>query len=74
MNEILQNCLPAWLLLSIVFLFLTIVSLMREDIEEKQPMQVGYSLLPDVTPSYVWGFVCGICVLLSLISGIFRLF
>lgn len=47
---------------------------MCEDLEEKQPMHVGYSLLPDVTPSYVWGFVCGIFVLLSLISGIFRLF
>ncbi len=74
MKEILQNSLPAWVLLSFVFLFLTIVSLMCEDLEEKQPMQVGYSLLPDVTPSYVWGFVCGIFVLLSLISGIFRLF
>lgn len=74
MKEFLQYGLPLWALASIVFFVLTITALMREDVEEKQPMQVGYSLSTDVTPSYVWGFACGICVLLSLISGIFRSF
>ena len=74
MREFLQYGLPLWALASIVFFVLTITALMREDVEEKQPMRVGYSLLPDVTPSYVWGIVTGIFVVFSLVSGIHRLF